>query len=370
MSPGKIFISYRREDTSGESGRLKDKLEQVFGQENIFYDVETLEAGLNFDQSIAKALNESKVLLAMIGPHWLRVEDSKGVKRIHKPDDWVRKEIAEALKQNLRVIPVLVNGAEMPDSEELPEDLKELSLKHAQELTSSRWNYDVGELTKVLEKIIAKRPEPKPEPSPRPDPRPFVPPVPKPISWWAKNYLWVLGGVVGFFILIGLMAPSEEVNQNYDDEPIAAYQDPTQTQAETQNYPSADDPSRNLSGSADPRTTNPSGTEIYNSLTLEDKIPDFSGKWWLYENGIRSGYFQFSQSGSEFAFTYYLFDVPVGSGTGYYEDKGIVSETFIMNDAPGNYGFAFLTEDAGKTWIGQTFANQMTSQSHLVKNQP
>ena len=154
MENGKIFISYRREDTSGESGRLKDNLEQMFGKENIFYDVETLEAGLNFDQSIAKALNESNVLLAMIGPHWLKVSDSKGVKRLHKPDDWVRKEIAEALKRGLRVIPVLVNEADMPDPEELPEDLKELSLKHAQELTSSRWSYDVSILSKVLEKLI------------------------------------------------------------------------------------------------------------------------------------------------------------------------------------------------------------------------
>lgn len=202
MGNGKIFISYRREDTSGESGRLKDKLEQVFGRENIFYDVETLEAGLNFDESIAKALNESKVLLAMIGPHWLKVEDSNGVKRIQKPQDWVRKEIAEALKRELRVIPVLVNGAEMPDPEDLPEDLKELSLKHAQELSSSRWSYDVGELTKVLEKLVTKIPEP--EPDPRPEPKPFVPRRPQPKSWWSKNYLWVLGGFVGFLLLIGM----------------------------------------------------------------------------------------------------------------------------------------------------------------------
>lgn len=131
MASGKIFISYRREDTSGESGRLKDKLEQIFGKENIFYDVETLEAGLNFDESIAKALSESKVLLAMIGPHWMKVVDAKGMSRLQKPDDWVRKEIAEALKRDLRVIPVLVNGAEMPDLKDLPQELKELSLKHA-----------------------------------------------------------------------------------------------------------------------------------------------------------------------------------------------------------------------------------------------
>lgn len=190
MANGKIFISYRREDTSGESGRLKDKLEQVFGQENIFYDVETLEAGLNFDESIAKALGESKVLLAMIGPHWLKVTDSKGVIRLHKSIDWVRKEISEALKRNLRVIPVLVNGADMPDPDDLPEDLKGLSLKHAQELSSSRWQYDVGELTTVLEKIIVKKQDPNPFP-----PFNFVDStdwVTTYRTWWVKNYKWVL----------------------------------------------------------------------------------------------------------------------------------------------------------------------------------
>lgn len=211
MKNEKIFISYRREDTSGESGRLKDNLEQIFGKENIFYDVETLEAGLNFDQSIAKALNESKVLLAMIGPHWLKVSDSKGAKRLDNPDDWVRKEIAEALKRNLRVIPILVNGADMPDSEDLPDNLKELSLKHAQELTSSRWNYDVGVLSKVLEKLITKIPESKPEsnPEPRTISRPLVSPIVEPKKWWTKNYVWAIGGLLSLLILYNII-PSQQ----------------------------------------------------------------------------------------------------------------------------------------------------------------
>lgn len=219
MSAGKIFISYRREDTSGESGRLKDKLEQIFGAENIFYDVETLEAGLNFDESISKALAESKILLAMIGPHWLKVTDAEGKPRIQKTNDWVRKEIGLALHKNIRVIPILVNGAQMPDSESLPEDLRELSLKHAQEISSSRWNYDVGELIKVLEKIV---PPKKKEPvlntgNFHNTSRPPFPPKPK--SWWAKNYLWVLGSVVGFLILINLINPDtdpQEINPIYD----------------------------------------------------------------------------------------------------------------------------------------------------------
>lgn len=261
MENGKIFISYRREDTSGESGRLKDKLEQIFGQENIFYDVETLEAGLNFDQSIAKALGESKVLLAMIGPHWLKVTDSKGVLRLQKPEDWVRKEIAEALSRNLRVIPVLVNDAEMPDPDDLPEDLKELSLKHAQELSSSRWNYDVGELAKILEKIIDKKPEAKKE-SIREEisKRQFVPHPPQPKSWWAKNYLWMIGGLVGFLILVGMCVPDEEYPTPVDEDQIAR----EELVQDAENLAA-------MPSTQDPRVTNPSGTEIHESLTLEDE---------------------------------------------------------------------------------------------------
>ncbi|MDP2043213.1 MAG: toll/interleukin-1 receptor domain-containing protein [Algoriphagus sp.] len=356
MANGKIFISYRREDTSGESGRLKDKLEQVFGQENIFYDVETLEAGLNFDQSIAKALNDSKVLLAMIGPHWLKVSDSTGTKRIQKPDDWVRKEIAEALKRELRVIPVLVNGAEMPDSDELPDDLKELSLKHAQELTSSRWNYDVGKLTEVLEKLVTKKPEPTPEP--RPTPRPFVPPISKPKSWWARNYLWALGGIVGFLILVGMCVPVEEYpEQEYiqptEDLPVTGLIDPN----------------------PDIRQVDPKGSQIYKSLELKEEnnsapayVPNYAGKWWLREDGIRSGYFDIVQSGNEFSFKYYLFNVEVGRGSGRFEENILYTTYFEMDENTGNFSFAFQSLNGGQTWEGQTQANQQISNATLSRN--
>jgi hypothetical protein len=160
----------------------------------------------------------------MIGPHWLRVTDSKGVQRLQKDDDWVRLEISEALKRNLRVIPVLVNGAIMPDDEQLPDDLKELSLKHAQELSSSRWNYDVGELIKVLEKIIVKKAQPKPQLQQRPDPIPFTPPAPQPKGWFAKNYPLV----IGVFIVLGIIGMCSEAIDNY---PVNDYG--TETSADT-----------------------------------------------------------------------------------------------------------------------------------------
>jgi hypothetical protein len=309
MTNGKIFISYRREDTSGESGRLKDKLEQIFGQENIFYDVETLEAGLNFDQSIANALSESRVLLAMIGPHWLKVADAKGVRRLQKADDWVRKEIAEALRRGLRVIPVLVNGADMPDPEDLPEDLKELSLKHAQELSSSRWNYDVGELTKVLEKIIAK----KPQPQPHPNPSPFSPPISRPKSWWAKNYLWMIGGLVGFLILIGMCAPDE-----------------------TTYNPTMDNVNKDQAdGIPVLKNENSEGEEINNRSQADETIPDLTGRWTGVNDLGFTYFFDISQNGKSISFTELSYD---GSITG--NGSGVIKENYINFDYESVFNYS------------------------------
>ncbi len=352
MSNGKIFISYRREDTSGESGRLKDKLEQVFGQECIFYDVETLEAGLNFDQSISKALSESKVLLAMIGPHWLKVTDANGKPRIMKSQDWVRKEISLALQKNLRVIPILVNGARMPDSADLPEDLQELSLKHAQELSSSRWNYDVGELIKVLEKIIDKKPEPKPQPAPepRPNPRPFVAPNPQPKSWWAKNFLWVLGGFVGFLLLIGMCMPNETETFPVDD---------TQT--------SSDENSVYNSLALDENPTNAEESESQNS---EQSIPNMAGEWVLTMNGERISIFAFGQTEADVA--YYEYDVNntrTGEGSGQITGTELVlNYTSSVNNMIGTISLS--TTNSGQTWVGTIYfpANSYSAPVMLTRN--
>lgn len=319
MENGKIFISYRREDTSGESGRLKDNLEQIFGKENIFYDVETLEAGLNFDQSIAKALNESKVLLAMIGPHWLKVTDSKGVKRLLNPEDWVRKEIAEALKRGLRVIPVLVNGADMPSSEELPEDLKELSLKHAQELTSSRWNYDVGVLSKVLEKLITKNPEPKPQPNPeQSSPRSIVSPIPEPKNWWAKNYKWAIGGLV-FLLVIYMIIPSQEAE--YDDSVNSSLE-----------------------------------AEVPADYNQEIIIPDMAGDWGLTLEGAE-GFWEstcvFVQDGSIVTFKEFNPNGDqIGKGSGQIDGQDMVLDYYSSADQLEGT-ITLKIDDLGEKWVGE-----------------
>lgn len=289
MADNKIFVSYRRQDASGEAGRLVDHLQEAFGDDSVFLDVETIEAGLDFVQAIEKALSSCKVLIAMIGPHWATMKDSKGNLRLFNEDDFIRIEISAALKRDIRVIPVLVNGAVMPSPEELPEDLRSLTRRHAQELSSSRWKYDSDQLTSVLSKFI--EPKPQPKPTPNPIPNQFIPRQPVPKSWWAKNYLWVLGGVVGFLVLIGMCVPDEPAY-----EPVIEADNTTLT---------------------DIRTDNPDGNEVYNSLLLDETIPNISGRWTGVNDLGITYFYDISQEGESLSFNEISYDGSlIGSGSG------------------------------------------------------
>lgn len=207
MSDNKIFVSYRRQDASGEAGRLVDHLQEIFGEESVFLDVEAIEAGLDFEQAIDQALNSCKVLLAIIGPHWTSLKDSKGNLRLFEENDFIRLEISAALRRNIRVIPVLVNGADLPSANELPEDLQGLVRRQTHELSNSRWKYDCDQLAEVLLKVIPPKAKPIPNPKPKP-----VKVQQK--SWLAKNYLWLLGA---FVILLVLMISSDDFQQGFQE---------------------------------------------------------------------------------------------------------------------------------------------------------
>src|SRR5688572_20505177 len=109
----KIFLSYRRDDTGGHAGRLHQELVKRFGGERVFLDIE-LEPGLDFEEGITTALASCSVFIVLIGRQFLTLVDSEGRRRIDKSDDHLRAEIAEALSKNIRLIPVQVEGAEMP----------------------------------------------------------------------------------------------------------------------------------------------------------------------------------------------------------------------------------------------------------------
>jgi formylglycine-generating enzyme required for sulfatase activity len=158
--PPGIFISYRRDDSAGHAGRLFDRLGAHFGVGQVFMDLERMEPGEDFVQVIEKAVGSCEILVALIGRSWLASRDEVG-RRLENPSDFVRLEIATALARGVRVIPVLLQGAQMPRPQDLPEDLRRLSNLHALELSDLRWKYDVDQLTRALEKMLARRPRPR-----------------------------------------------------------------------------------------------------------------------------------------------------------------------------------------------------------------
>lgn len=137
-----VFISYRREDTRSDAGRLYDSLAVSLGADRIFKDVDNIPLGHDFRDVITQAIGESAVMLVVIGPDYVPVDPS-GKSRLDNPHDPVRIEIEHAFAAGLGVIPVLVDGATMPRPDRLPETLKGLAYKNASSLDHDTWNRDL-----------------------------------------------------------------------------------------------------------------------------------------------------------------------------------------------------------------------------------
>lgn len=154
----RIFINYRRADSEGYVGRLYDHLIKHFQPEDIFMDVSSIEPGQDFVQVLEDAVAACDVFIAMIGPLWLTLSDENGTRRIDEWNDFVRIEIASALKHNKLVIPVLVGHAKMPGPDDLPDDLKTFARRNAIELSHPRFGYDVQKLVDTIKSTIPSHP--------------------------------------------------------------------------------------------------------------------------------------------------------------------------------------------------------------------
>lgn len=156
----KIFISYRREDTAAAAGRLYDRLVPHFGKDQLFMDVDTIEPGERFSDVVQRTVGSCDILLALIGDRWLSIKDASGETRLSNPDDWVRLEVGTALKRDIRVIPVLINGATVPRRGDLPEDLTDLAMRHAIDVTHAHFHSDVDRLLQTLDKVLGRQANP------------------------------------------------------------------------------------------------------------------------------------------------------------------------------------------------------------------
>jgi TIR domain len=151
----RIFISYRREDSAPHAGRLYDTVSAKFGDDGVFMDVDSISLGLDFAEAIDRAVSSCDVLLAIIGSRWLTATDDSGRRRLDDPNDWVRLEIEAALERNVRVVPVLVEGAALPSVEDVPPSLAALLRRQAFKLTHEQFRMQAEALVSQIEKLYA-----------------------------------------------------------------------------------------------------------------------------------------------------------------------------------------------------------------------
>lgn len=146
-----VFISYRRADTAGHAGRICDDLDRQFGRAVAFRDIDSIDAGADFVDALEHAIGAARVCIVLIGDTWLSQRHMDGTRRLDDPDDHVRREIELALaNDDLLVLPVLVEGAVMPNAEQLPSSLVRLARLQAVELSDSRWDFDLSRVATVL----------------------------------------------------------------------------------------------------------------------------------------------------------------------------------------------------------------------------
>jgi TIR domain len=173
----RIFISYRREDTSGYAGRLFDRLSAQYGKERVFIDIDSIEPGVDFTEVIEQTVTSCDVTIVVIGKQWLDARDSEGKRRLDNPEDFVRLEVAAALSRKIRVIPLLVGNARMPRSDDLPEALRDLARRNAFEVSDTGFHENIGRLIKVLDRLDqAGQPQAVPAPARAPSPQPVPTP--------------------------------------------------------------------------------------------------------------------------------------------------------------------------------------------------
>ncbi len=184
MSGQAIFVSYRREDSQGESGRLDDHMRIRYGTKQVFRDVYDSPPGLSFPQYLERTVSSCRVVIVVIGTRWLESLQA----RLNQPDDWVRLEIRTALKSpGVTVIPVLLQNEAMPRPDELPNDIRSISTITAQHLSDNRWDDDMRRLTTVLDRLMW------PHLSVQPGGR-------QPTGWTRKMQL----AAAGYMLLVGL----------------------------------------------------------------------------------------------------------------------------------------------------------------------
>jgi hypothetical protein len=156
----KIVISYRRQDSEAITGRIRDRLANQYGDQSVFMDIDSIPFGVDFRERLGEALQETDILIAVIGPKWTGIQKG-GRPRIREENDPVKIEIEHALERGIPLIPILVNKATMPQLAALPDGLKELSYRNAATVDSGRdFHQHMDRLIRSMDQILSSGAKP------------------------------------------------------------------------------------------------------------------------------------------------------------------------------------------------------------------
>lgn len=149
-----VFVSYRRSDAPAAAGRIAHDLEEHFGRQRVFLDIQDIAPSRAWEQSIHGALSSAHACVIVIGRNWLAADPHGGMPRLFRDDDVVRSEIRGMLEARKAVFPVLVEGATLPDESELPADLRPLVRFQATTIDNAGWESTMRRLIQELEQVI------------------------------------------------------------------------------------------------------------------------------------------------------------------------------------------------------------------------
>jgi hypothetical protein len=210
MAAGKIFVCYRREDSAGHAGRLYDRLNQRFPG-RIFMDVAGIGVGTRWAEVIEQTLGSCEVAVILIGRRWLE-RSAAGTRRIDDPEDSLRAEITTALRLKLKIVPLLVAGAAVPEADDLPPDVAPIVDWQALRIDDEDFDHDSSRLIKALERQLGVQGDPRPKPAQTytsEQPRP-LPPQRRAGRWVIFGILGIVGGIAALVIPLLVMQANRE----------------------------------------------------------------------------------------------------------------------------------------------------------------
>jgi hypothetical protein len=153
-----VFITYRRRDAAGYAGRLSDALAARLGRRNVFRDLDSLPVGRDFVAELERTLASCDAVIAVIDRDWASVPGEDGRPRLSDPDDFVRLEIAAALRRDILLVPAVTPGAAMPSEQDLPDELQPLARRNAVFLSDASWDADVDRIVRAVRPPAPPRP--------------------------------------------------------------------------------------------------------------------------------------------------------------------------------------------------------------------